>query len=377
MGPKFVDATSDLSHVVLESGLGLTPESTEGGIFEWADGSLKRVSVGPKGELLRGGEIEMARNAISNDGTRVIWSVDDDSGYSGYALFERDMITGKTVLISDGRYQAASSDGSKVFFTNGDLYECEVIERGGELECRLSDLAPGGEVQDVLGVSEDGSYVYFVGQGVLTSVENSEQAKAVPGGENLYVYHDGTTTFIATLSEADGPSFSLELKRSTARVSPNGLWLAFMSQQNLTGYDTHDALREGSDEEVYLYDASTNRLVCPSCEQTGALPAGDGYTGKDKLAGGDRVWGNRTYSRRTSLDGRHIAAQALPISRGICLTAAGCSSTASMRWCRRTSTAPGMSMSTSRRGRQLRGSSATLQRKLGWLCRSDLLGDLR
>ena len=106
-------------------------------------------------------------------------------------------------------FQVASSDGSKVLFTDTqrltenagaetsepDLYECEIVEaNAGELECRLSDLTPSsaGEPADVqaggpgrtqgavVGASGDGSWVYFVADGVLA-------AGAEHGQPNLYV----------------------------------------------------------------------------------------------------------------------------------------------------------------------------------------------
>jgi hypothetical protein len=66
-----------------------------------------------------------------------------------------------------------------------------------------------------------------------------------------------------------------------------------MSQHSLTGYDTRDAVTGRPDEEVYLYDASDGgRLVCASCNPTGARPAGVEYATIDNgLVGGDRVWG--------------------------------------------------------------------------------------
>jgi hypothetical protein len=63
----------------------------------------------------------------------------------------------------------------------------------------------------------------------------------------------------------------------TSRVSPNGEYLAFMSERSLTGYDNEDANPEAMgarDEEVYLYDASSEGLVCASCNPSGARPEG-------------------------------------------------------------------------------------------------------
>jgi hypothetical protein len=64
-----------------------------------------------------------------------------------------------------------------------------------------------------------------------------------------------------------------------SEVSPDGRWLTFMSEEELTGYDNHDALSARPDVEVYLYDAVSNRLVCTSCNPTGARPVGFEYEG--------------------------------------------------------------------------------------------------
>jgi len=45
-----------------------------------------------------------------------------------------------------------------------------------------------------------------------------------------------------------------------------------MSDSPLTGYDNHDAVTGLPDYEVYLYSAAAGRLVCASCDPTGARP---------------------------------------------------------------------------------------------------------
>ena len=92
------------------------------------------------------------------------------------------------------------------------------------------------------------------------------------------------TRFIARLSAEDandwGEGNSAEvgdLGGVTAQVSGNGRYLAFMSDHELTGYDNVDANPEAKgahDEEVFLYDASTGRLACASCNPDGQAPNG-------------------------------------------------------------------------------------------------------
>jgi hypothetical protein len=334
-GVEFLGATPDASHVVLGSQVALTPGAGEGApsLYEWAGGKLTLASVPPKGggaggnpNLGHGNEI--ARNAISADGSRVIWSEEN-----GGNLYMRDIAKAETVQLDvaeakcgascqsgGGRFQIASVDGSKVFFTDthrltasagesgkADLYECEIVEGvGGEPECKLSDLTPltSGESADVqssvLGASNDGSWVYFVARGVLTAVPNSAGETALSGQPNLYVRHGGTTQLIAVPSSGDrhdwgADDLGLSLANMPVRVAPHGEWLAFMSERSLTGYDNRDASNGQPVAEVYLYSASAHRVVCASCDPSGARPIGVEYEklepGSGGLVGGPRgIW---------------------------------------------------------------------------------------
>jgi hypothetical protein len=320
-------ATPDLRHVVFHSRVDLTPGGGPFGMYEWSaqappSEQLQPVSVLPKSE--GGGFVEgflgsepsffggasaayNARRAISEDGSRVIWSNGYEGG-QGQHLWLRDTVKHETVRLDGSAagaggavFQIASSDDSRVFFTDNvplvkesGLYECVIVEEAGELKCKLSELAPRAEVVgNVLGASEDGSYIYFVGNGVLGDgarhgarpgdcrVYKSEEAAVC----NLYMLHYdeasggwGEPVFIATLSGADLPDWGEEVLKQPVRVSPDGQWLAFMSQRSLTGYDNEDVSSahpgERMDEEVYLYHASTGRLICASCNPTGARPHG-------------------------------------------------------------------------------------------------------
>jgi WD40-like Beta Propeller Repeat len=319
-GPHFAGAASDLSHVVLESGVALTGEG--GGLFEWSGGKLASINLlpengGPSSFGSLGHLNSNARGAISDDGSRIIWS---SMGGDTFHLYMRDMVRKETVELDSVQggtgsgevyplFGMASTDGSRVFFTDnqslaagsgkgagegrGDLYECEMVVVAGKLRCNLADLTPQGSgesarVEGVLGASRDGSWVYFVSPAVLAP-------GATPGVDNVYVHHEGATTFIAGLSPEDSPDWrENDLAKMPVRVSPDGRWLAFMSQRSLTGYDSRDAVSGKLDEEVFLYHAEAGgagRLVCASCDPTGARPVGVEYGGGgERLVGGDRVW---------------------------------------------------------------------------------------
>jgi hypothetical protein len=323
----FLAATPDLAHVVFKTPKALTAEATdeetvkgnaergEGhshtvqwNLYEWSRDGLRLINIlpPPGNEVAHGryanhfplvrlaGMIDTggraaggAQRSVSADGRRIAWTWGEPytpqelESYRG--LYVRDMVEQKSVRVGGASavYQSMNSDGSKIFYLeHGDLYEYN-WSRGSATD--LTATHGGGEpnagVQELVsGVSEDGSHVYFVATGALAG-------RAVSGEENLYVLHDTsggwTTTLIAALSQQDRRSWygwlSIgvpSLAQVSSRVSPNGRYFAFMSQRSLTGYDNRDAVSGAADEEVFLYDAQQDRLVCASCNPTGARPVG-------------------------------------------------------------------------------------------------------
>ncbi len=153
--------------------------------------------------------------------------------------------------------------------------------------------------------------MFLVGQGVLASNENGRGQSAEPGQNNLYSLRftgaGWTTRFIATLSTQDSPEWEGGKQGNTtyltARSSPNGRYLAFMSAASPTGYDNVDLAPAASgarDEEVYLYDSATEGLTCVSCNPSGERPSGVFDTegageGLGLLVDRRLVWGAETH----------------------------------------------------------------------------------
>ncbi len=209
-----------------------------------------------------------------------------------------------------------------------DLYVAELEIVAGRLAIkRLTDLTAlrdeAGDVVEiqngqydigggVIGASEDGSYVYFVADGALAPGAVRGYCPSEAGGGfviprphgttcNLYMRHYNEqseawepTKLVAVLSSEDAPDWGSNLAGDfaymTARVSPDGNYLAFMSDRSLTGYDNEDASSmkpgERMDEEVFLYhtpgegeapsegEVPGESLVCVSCNPGGARPTG-------------------------------------------------------------------------------------------------------
>ena len=367
-------ASSDLEHVVFRSAVPLTPDAPTGeseGLYEWSAGlpaacgsqsdltscQLQLVSVFPAKQSSRpviepelGNDYEAerdgVRHAISNDGSRIFWTAKSSEEGEGTSeeergLYMRSTKSATTMEVesregkfitggSSARFQTASTDGSRVFFTDtlkltadslakevplshntelrkADLYVCEIQEANEASQTcpKMTDLigtghgfsGSGDVLGAVLGASDNGATVYFVANGVD---KDAAEKGATPGtcrnafegrpqnpadSCNLYIAKNNGSEWeepklIAVLSEEDLSDWSAQgnyLTGLTARVSSDGNYLAFMSERPLTGYDNRDlnpAAHEARDQEVFLYKASTGALTCASCNPSGQRPLG-------------------------------------------------------------------------------------------------------
>jgi hypothetical protein len=377
----YAGMSGDGRHVIFEANDALTPEALPGkvNLYEWSAGRpLELVSAaggeggaapqfgsnthGPASLFTELGDGGAAggfpwnfSGVLSSDGGRAFWTGGDGQVY----MHELTEEGARTVDISasqksgsssgDARYWTANPSGSLVYFTSSaqltadatagageDLYEYDT--ETGALNDLTVDRNAGetAAVKGVLGMGEsDGSaYVYFVAGGVLADNANSNGEKAAPQSCrsqtyenqtepntpcNLYVSHEGVTTYIATLAGAvewEKSDYTEAVMVRTSRVSPNGSLLAFQSQMPLTGYDSAPAgggqcplpskqnqregattgnLYRGGDTgdggcaEVFEYNAQTKRLVCASCSPSGQSP-----TAYSLLPESFHVWGNVT-----------------------------------------------------------------------------------
>ncbi len=315
-GPFFLSATSDLSHVLLESHAALTPSPAAGveipkdSLYEWSEGKptseqLRLVSVLPgnssqealpaKQVVLGAGE-GSSRNVISPDGNRVVFGSEGNLylrenasqpqspiGPGGECVIAVDACTIKLNegLSGSAEFQTANTAVTRIFFTDGSpvgLYEYDLARD------KIVALAAGARVLTyVIGASDDGSWIYFAANGALAAHAINGNCAQLEATCNLYAMHfDGahweSPKLVAVLSASDNRDWADGGRNGypllTARVSPNGRWLAFMSDRSLTGFDNRDAVSGEPDEEVYEYDAATGGLVCASCNPAGSRPAG-------------------------------------------------------------------------------------------------------
>ncbi len=283
----FVAASPELQHVLLSTCAALTPEAVEvpagpeacdpnsQNLYEWSGAGLRLVNLLP-GETVGtpGAEVAAQGRSVSADGSRVFWVGGDGNLYlrEGQQTIQVDAAAG-----GGGVFQTASLDGARAFFTKaGHLYSYSAATK------TVTDLTPGGGVEGVLGASDDGAYVYY-----LT-------------GDGLELRHGSTTTEVAAAAD----SSNYPPSTGTARVSPDGTHVAFLSTASLTGYDNVGY------SEVYLYGPRPGggppALLCVSCNPTGERPRG-ASTVPGAIANGTGFGATAVYKPRAlSADGRRV-----------------------------------------------------------------------
>jgi hypothetical protein len=241
---RFAGASPDLGHLVFSSCSKLTATAIDGCP---SDPNLYAVSAGAWTAIngaTPGAEIAASAGAISSDGSRIYWK-DLNTGnlflYQGGSNTQVDAAVG-----GGGIFEAASLDGSIAYYSkSNDLWRYA----GGT----STKIASG--VTGVLGTSESGDRVYF------------------QDASGLKLWLGGAISTVAAGANAADPS-TYPPATGAARVSAEGTKLVFVSKAKLTGYDNTDLHTGTPDSEVFLYDASTAKLTCVSCNPSGAKPIG-------------------------------------------------------------------------------------------------------
>jgi hypothetical protein len=275
---------------------------------------------------------------IALDGKYVYWSRQGRNSIGRIDLelkesaAEREWIkdaAGPKGLAVDAQHIYWAANQDVVANPGNDLYRytAKASAQGKHLSDLTVDTGDknGAEVRGVLGISADGSYVYFVANGVPNGVVNSpngEGESATPGGDckeilvetgvgfcNLYLWHEGESSFIARLEESDNANWSgtvagvqiaLTNYQKPARVSADGRTLLFSSHQKLTAYDN-----EGK-AELYRYAAGEAAPTCITCDPSGAPPISVRARNVETPILPNETIPAATLSRNLSADGKRV-----------------------------------------------------------------------
>ena len=302
-------------------------EGFENYLYKWQEGQLTFVghrpdgSVPSKGRTWLGSGYTVAnggfRDAVSRDGSRVIWGGPRDNTGAGNTLYvQRDGLPTVEAVKETGvpklpapqpysvQYLGADTGATRVFFgsssrltpdsgasaTSGgdsDLYVYDVAaDKVRDLTPRLDGIddptvdpatADRGRLLGVSAVSANGKRVYFVADGQYDVAPNPFGQLPSPVGRNLYFAElDGIDDpidlrFIGTLGPAtpetgDGGVWQPTSLEKMAFANPDGSVLGFASIENLTGQPT------AGFRQMFVYNAARNTLECASCPTDGSLP---------------------------------------------------------------------------------------------------------
>jgi hypothetical protein len=306
--PTYRGGSADLSHLVFQTADSLLPADTRTsgqGLYEYAAAGsgapeLRLVGVDDAGHLisscgtgLGSADTSQARNALSRDGRTIIFTAQAcpaDGGPDVNRIYAR--IDGAhTVAISgataDAQYEGAANDGSAVFFTTAEQLVGDDTDSGRDLyryDLEASQLtrisapaaAASADVEGVESISNDGSHVYFVAQGVLAPNIGARGSTAAAGAHNLYVWDrdaaaGGETKFIAQLPPEDGPFWSTSQVAHQNYPTPDNATLLFATYGQLTPDDTDASV------DLYSYAVADGALQRISVAADDAAPgAGNG-----------------------------------------------------------------------------------------------------
>jgi hypothetical protein len=384
--PFYAGASDDFTHILFSARANLTTDAPAQPIncnaapffqlapcnhrlYEWVAGvGLRLVGILPDDECEAAGQLPgcpavrsiagqgtfattYTPHTISQDGSRIFFTVGAGNGSTGGRLYVRENAT-TTLRINvsertdcaedptcggdedpdpapdveqEATYQDASVDGSIVYFTTmeqltdndanlaSDLYRWN---RDAPVGGRLTRISVDQEPSDsdnaiigVLGVSGDGEYVYFAGASQLV-------AGAPPQSDDdglVFVWHAGQVRFIGNVEVGDALDMVADdgwaLRMKTARVTPDGTHLVFVSraQMNLTGYASGTCAGEGC-REVYVYSYAGNggdgALACVSCMPDGPPSAAPSAINARQEAGFSAS--GPVLTRAITADGRRV-----------------------------------------------------------------------
>ncbi len=317
-----ITASSDLSHVVFHT------QGSEGGQFssvpvsnplnlyesDATSGQTRLVNTEPGGsgsigDVMIGLNYD-GPNRISADGSRIFFLRSTGVGGAGGELYVRENGTVTRPISVSQRagdvgslhlavFAAASRDGSVVFFSSKEPLTNDALDdhkwtlyrydlNSDELEALTNApvVIPTNVDHEIVvqGVAPDGNAIFFSSERALTP-------EAEEGRNNYYYWQKGIGSrflFSGNQSAAGGEA---------PRVSPNGRYMAFSSQEPLTGYDTPSPRCNNSAcSMIYLYDSQRNTLSCVSCPPAGG-PA-QGYLALRDTSG----TGGPRYQARSILD---------------------------------------------------------------------------
>jgi hypothetical protein len=268
-------------------------------LYDWSHGRLQLVNLDGDGRLLNqcgavlgasangGGAI----NAVSADGSRVFFTSPEFQGRPGCfepALYMR-VDGSETVDISEPegvsvrpsertpvRFDGATTDGSRVFFTTANAL---IPGAGGGFHLYEYDVeAPVGHRLKLI-ANEANSIEQFNNPNVVFSEDGSTLYYEAEGSIFRYETTTGKKSFVAT------PRAAISTPPEGSYTTPDGRFLLFVSGNPIEpgplfagphGWpELIEESRGAHHEELYRYSAADGSVICVSCGEGVAPPNGN------------------------------------------------------------------------------------------------------
>jgi sugar lactone lactonase YvrE len=282
----FWTGTPNFDHVLLSSAQFSEPivsGTPPGALIDWTNGELRLVSRQPDGTATAGKGL-----SISDDGSVIVFSA-TPPGFPAELLVRVDGAPSERI---PGSFAGATADGHSVFVTGVELtpdsqpgmislYRYDVGSGATELLTTMGEdfetyvLATSDENEGQITYPPPPLYAGPNGPSIYFISRSDVAAGGVAGRKNIYAWHDGAVSHVATLEPGRDALHAF-------RASPDGRYFAFNSPSQLTDYDnsTTACANAGQFEnpnplgcnEVYRYDADTGQLLCASCRPDEAPP---------------------------------------------------------------------------------------------------------
>jgi hypothetical protein len=255
--------------------------------------STNKLRILQRLESKQGTWIDELFSSECNRATPACSSADGDDHYQGASTDGTRVYLMSTRQLADSDLDEGSDCSVNIGTSEGcDLYLYDSTLPIGQRLIQVSAGEPGaptpGEGANVLNgttaISGDGSHVYFVAQGVLSTDPSPKGASPIAGQPNLYVWDRSSedTSFIGTLVPGtlafadrlwgiDGHFAVPELGTDSEgnEVGGDGHILSFVSRAPLTADDS-----DGTRRDVFRYDADTGELLRVSKAGPGGIDNG-------------------------------------------------------------------------------------------------------
>lgn len=231
-------------------------------------------------------------------------------------------------------FWGASKDFSQIFFIAAEaltndapaaeptvkkLYRFDLDQPSGQRLTLISvDDNPGDGIRDeaegVVGVSDDGSRVYFLGSNQLVA------NRPIASAPRIFAWHEGDIRQVAQVNASTemtrllgGAASLLGQSMRWTRLSPDGRRLVFVTEgsADLAGYDhgsTCPANASTQCTQVYMYSTEPEeRLRCLSCPSSGKSTRDSDFTyARPRVLATDLIAGDPYLNHPMSADGSRV-----------------------------------------------------------------------